>query len=390
MNLATLRDQRKQLARELRAHLDRTPGKLWTARDQAAFDAKLEEVDRLDTSIRAAQRKLEQDEAQRHGLSEAEFGSVFDTWARNGQRGLSPAQREFVNTMSTTTGSQGGFTVQTDVAERFADLLKDYSGVRRVAEVIVTPKGNPLSWPTSDGTAETAELVAENATATAADPVFGSAALNTFKYSSKIFTVPLELLQDSAIDLEGFILARAAARIGRLSNGHFTTGTGGGQPQGFAPVATAGKVGTTGQTLTVIHDDLVDLVHSVNTGYRQDPSGGVCFQMSDAAFKVCRKLKDASQRPLYLPDDGEDGESILGYPVIVNDDVAVPAANAKSIFFGNFRQCYKVRDALEVSLFRFDDSGFIKLGQVGFLAFARCGGNLVDTNGVRYYQHSAT
>ena len=105
---------------------------------------------------------------------------------------------------------------------------------------------------------------------------------------------------------------------------------------------------------------------------------------------MARKLKDSSNRPIYLPSDGQSPESILGYPVLVNDDVPVMAANAKSIFFGNFRQGYKIRDVLEVTIFRMTDSAYALKGQVAFLAFARCGGNLVDTAAVKYYQNSAT
>ena len=49
-----------------------------------------------------------------------------------------------------------------------------------------------------------------------------------------------------------------------------------------------------------------------------------------------------------------------------------------------------IRDALQVSLLRLDDSAFARIGQVGFVAFARCGGNLLDTGSVKLYQHSAT
>ena len=78
-----------------------------------------------------------------------------------------------------------------------------------------------------------------------------------------------------------------------------------------------------------------------------------------------------------------------GLPIYVNNDMAVPAANAKSLIFGNLSY-YKIRDAMEVQMFRFNDSAYTKLGQVAFLAWARMGGNLVDTNAVRYYAHSAT
>ena len=66
------------------------------------------------------------------------------------------------------------------------------------------------------------------------------------------------------------------------------------------------------------------------------------------------------------------------------------AANAKSILFGDFRK-YVIRDVMDLTLFRMTDSAFTLLGQVGFVAFMRSGGNLIDAGGaVKYYANSAT
>jgi HK97 family phage major capsid protein len=64
------------------------------------------------------------------------------------------------------------------------------------------------------------------------------------------------------------------------------------------------------------------------------------------------------------------------------------AANAKSIAFGDFSY-YTVRDVMAASLFRFTDSAYTKLGQVGFLQWSRHGGNLLDVAAVKLYQNSA-
>jgi HK97 family phage major capsid protein len=313
---------------------------------------------------------------------------LFAKWLRQGERALS--LDEIRATMSTTTGNQGGFSVQSDVAAQLIDALKGYLGVRQVADVLVTNEGRPLSFPGSDGTAEVGELIGENTTATAADPVFTSVSLNTFKYSSKIVAVPYELLQDSSIDVEAFVRKRLVDRLGRIQNQHFTTGTGSGQPNGVATAAASGKVGTTGQTTTIIFDDLVDLIASVNYAYR----GPQCsFMTSDANLAKIRKLKDTAGRPIFIP--GWDGlgrampDTLLGYNVVVNDDIAAMAANAKSVLFGDFSY-YKVRDAMDITMFRFDDSAYAKLGQVGFLAWMRSGANLVDTLAVKAYVNSAT
>jgi len=83
-------------------------------------------------------------------------------------------------------------------------------------------------------------------------------------------------------------------------------------------------------------------------------------------------------------------DTILGYPVTINQDIPVMAADAKSVLFGDFSRYY-VRDVLQNTMHRFEDSAYAKLGQVGFLAWARSGGNLIDVGGaIKYYQNSAT
>lgn len=395
-----LRERRSALAKELRNSLDQNPGAAWTDVLQKKYDEGLDEISRVDAEIDRHQKVMDLDAERQFDDAVKQLGggaaktpeiAAYEQWMRDPNR-LTAEQGVIIrNTMSTTTGSEGGNTVPSEVAKTLIDAMKDFSGVRQVADVFSTAQGNPLSYPGSDGTAEVGELIAENTTATALDPSFTTVALNTYKYSSKIVAVPFELLQDSAIDIEGFVRKRLAERLGRITNTHFTTGTGSGQPRGVVVGSAQGKVGTTGQTLTVIADDLIDLVHSVNSAYRNQ--GRCKFMTSDASFAKIRKLKDSQNRPIFIP--GWDGlgkampDEVLGYPVKVNDDVAVMAANAKSILFGDF-DYYKIRDVMQITLFRFADSAYAKLGQVGFLAWHRAGGNLVDTTAVKHYANSAT
>jgi HK97 family phage major capsid protein len=106
-----------------------------------------------------------------------------------------------------------------------------------------------------------------------------------------------------------------------------------------------------------------------------------------------RKLKDTAGRPIFLPGyDGLGqamGDTLLGYDICINQDVAAMAANAKSILFGDFSK-YVIRDVMAPTLFRFEDSAYAKLGQVGFLMWHRAGGNLLDSAAVKYYANSAT
>lgn len=405
-SIQALRERRTALATDLHKLLDENPGDKWNKDLQAKYDQAMSEIEAIDGEAKRIQAVLDRiaDDAQTdqvrnsverlaHEKKQPEHLKAFWKLMRNGDKLMTPEEWGILrNTMSVGTGGEGGYTVPTEVATSVADALKAYGGMRAVAEVFRTEKGTDINFPTSDGTSETGELIGENTTATGADPSFGVVTLKTYKFSSKIVAVPFELLQDSSIDIEAFIRGRLVTRLGRITNTKFTVGTGTGEPKGIVAAAASGKVGTTGQTLTVIFDDLVDLVHSVDPAYRG--LGHCKFMMNDASLKVIRKLKDSQGRPIFLP--GYDGlgkampDTILGFPVVINQDVAVMAANAKSILFGDFSH-YKIRDAMDIQMFRFDDSAYIKLGQIGFLAWMRSGGNFTDVGGaVKYYANSAT
>ena len=51
---------------------------------------------------------------------------------------------------------------------------------------------------------------------------------------------------------------------------------------------------------------------------------------------------------------------------------------------------YYIRDAMDVELQRYNDSAYAKKGQVGFLAWLRSGGNLLDTGAVKLFVNAAS
>ena len=410
MSMQSLRERIAALSQKMKAQLADKGEGVWSKEDQGVFDSDVDELERAQAQLGAHQKVLDADR-ERDGKDATRFDAKdpkaarragLDIWLRKSPgivaAGLMPQMTDeemtiVRNTMSTSTGSQGGFTVEPKVARDFIDTLKDFGGMRRVAGQLTTAMGQDLSYPTTDGTTELGEIVAQNVAAAVADPVFGTVALNTFKFGSKTITIPIELLQDSEIDIVALVQKRMRQRIGRIQNQKFSIGTGTGEPFGLAVAATVGKVGIAGQTLLVIYDDLVDLIDSIDVAYLQEglPLG---FMTNQTLRKTIRKIKDSSGRPIWTPnyDAGIAGgflDELLGYPLNINNDMPVPAANAKSMSFGQ-HQNYLIRDAMQISMFRFDDSAFMSKGQIGYLAWARAGGNLLDTASVKLYQHSAT
>lgn len=417
MSIQALREQRAAKAKTLNELANKADYN--AATDNPVFDSGMSELQAIDdqiSRIEASNKRLAEE-----GLTESviEAGqriardqgspaaAAFSKFLRFGESAMQANELALIrNTMSTTTGSEGGFSVQKDVAKSIAEALKAYGGMRASgATVITTDMGNSIDFPTSDGTSEIGEQLAENVISTNADPVMGVINLATYKFSSKDVAVPIELLQDSAVDIEAFIKVRLVTRLGRITNQRFTTGTGTSQPQGIVTAATAGKTGLTGQTLTVIYDDLVDLQHSVDPAYRLAhglQSGGVSvygaesgFMMHDLSLRTVRKIKDSNGRPIFVPgyetnNPGGMPDRLLGSPIIINQDMPVMAANAKSILFGNFSP-YIIRDVMDMRLLRMEDSAYSKKGQVGFLMLMRSGGVFTDVGGaVKAYVNSAT
>lgn len=409
-----LRGRKSELAKELNNMLANKGSIPWTAEEQADFDAKADTMSRIDKQIEAHMRMLQED-AEASGADAEQF-RVNASQARDADGRMTPqakAARELLsrfisngwgalnqdeirqvrNAQSVGTGSQGGYTVQTDIARNVIDQMAAYGGMRSLATSITTTGGNPIVLPLSDGTAEEGEIVAENQPASALDFAFGTVPLNVYKFSSKIITVPYELLQDSQIDVIAFLTQRIRNRLGRAMNRKYTVGAGTTEPVGIVPACSVGKTAATGNTTTLTYDDLVDLVDSVDYAY-QEGDGKCAFQMHQQTRKVIRKIKDANGRPIWTPNwdegiTGMSGDTLLGQPVVLNNQMATPAANAKTITFGDHSR-YTIRDTMDIVILRFDDSAFASKGQVGFLAWARSGGNLTDNYAVKVFQHSAT
>ncbi len=418
MNIKALRDQRAAKAKEARNLLDTNTGDKWSKDVENQVDAIYADIDRIDAQIERAERqaKIDGDLAADEGSIEnrernlanlspeqreraTRYNNAFRSFLLSGISGMSVEEVHALREGSVQNaqsgqqgnGAAGGYLVPTGWGGELLEALKAFGGMRDVANVIRTSGGNPLPWPTVDETGIEGELIDENTTATDQDATFGTMQLGARKYSSKVFTIPFELLQDQGpgMDVEAFIRRAAAMRIARITNRHFTVGTGTGQPEGMITAAPVGKAGLTGKATTFDTDDLIDLEHSVDPAYRGLPTVG--FMFHDNTLRFLKKMKDGEGRPLWTPGlSVKEPDVLMGYRYTINQAMAQMVANAKSVAFGDLYS-YMIRDIMEVTLFRFDDSAFIKKGQIGFLAWSRHDGKLVTAGQpVKTFQHSAS
>jgi HK97 family phage major capsid protein len=290
----------------------------------------------------------------------------------------------------TTSGAVGGYTVPDEMMRALEVSLLAFGGMRSVATVIRTGSGAALPIPTVNDTATKGRILTENVEATETGMTFAQIVLEAYKYSSDYVLVSQELLQDSAINVPEFIGRALGERIARVTNDHFTTGDGSSKPRGVVAAAGDSAV-TTAASDSYTHDELVDLIHSVDPAYRNNAR----FMFNDTTLKGLKKIKvlqysgDTVGMPLWQPGLANGApDTILGYRYVINQSMASPATTVKSVVFGDLSK-YLIRDVRDVQLLRLDER-FATLHQVAFLAFSRHDGDLLDagTDPVKYADHT--
>lgn len=295
-------------------------------------------------------------------------------------------KREF--RAQSTTPAEGGFLIPEGFVNNLESALLAFGGMRQTSEIIRTATGNDLPWPTNDDTGNVGALLAENTQVSEDDLVFANVIYNAYKYTSNLVRVSQELLEDSALDLPSILGQKLGERIGRITNTHFTTGTGIAQPEGLTVGATLGVTTATALGLIILPDELFDLQHSVDPAYRDQPGAG--WMMNDDTFLEVRKLKGTDDQYLLQPGLTEGApDRLLGHPVTINQDVATRATSAITILYGSLRH-YKIRDVAGFRMRRLVER-YADFDQDGFVAFSRHDGRLLDagTAPVKFMQMAA-
>lgn len=378
-----------------------------TAEERANWDAaearltevsgdieRLQRNDRLDQIDRSqiipaggdAEDRVEDAEDDR----EVRYAAAFNTYMRRGMNALPYADQELLaarfeagttRAQATQDDSLGGYLVPDSFRNVLTETMKAYGGLLSLATVLTTATGADLPWPANDDTANEGEFLVENSPLNEQNVTFGQRKLGAYTVNSKIIRVPVQLLQDSAFDLNSWLPRKQGERIGRRVARAFTQGTGVEQPEGITTVVATGATGTgtISSGIGYAYNDLVDLEHSVDPAYRTTSR----YLLHDSALKHFRKIKDSQNRPLWVPIPAPGfPATINNYEYTIDNSMPVVAANSKSVAFGDFRVGYIIRQVQAVQALRLTER-YADYLQVGFLSFARLDGKVDDGSALR-------
>ncbi|MDR2107807.1 MAG: phage major capsid protein [Holosporaceae bacterium] len=207
-----------------------------------------------------------------------------------------------------------------------------------------------------------------------------------------------KLLDDSQIDIEEWLTSKIAEKIAALENAAFINGDGKEKPQGFLQVESekketreAGKLqhfcsGADGKFLNndAAADLLVDMVCSLKSIYVKRAK----WIMSRSALAVIRKLKNKDGIYLWQPSLTEASPAtLLGYPVIVDDDMPHLAEDKQStpVAFGDFYSGYQIVDRQGLKILR---DPYTSKPFVEFYATKRTGGGIADFDAIKLLKFS--
>ena len=272
--------------------------------------------------------------------------------------------------------TEGGYTVPDEFENQLIEALQDENIMRGLVHVISTSSGDrKIPLVTNYGTASWIE---EEAQISESDVAFNQITLGAHKLATAI-RISQELLNDSAFDLASFITHEFQRRAGAAEEEAILAGDGSHKPIGLLHDTLGAQVGVTAASATAITaDELIDLQHSLKSGYRRKAA----FIMNDATIKAIRKLKDGQGQYLWQPSIREGvPDMILNTRVYMSNYMPLVEAGNKVILYGDYSY-YWLADRTGRTLQRLNEL-YAMTDQVGFKLTERLDGRLILPEAVK-------
>lgn len=317
-------------------------------------------------------------------------------WNKNFRRGgiEASALKDLAVKAKLTTDSDpdGGYLVPEEVETTIDRIMGTVTAMRTIARVI-TIGTNMYKKPMNMGGAGSGWVGEREAR-----PETGTPTINELEFPvMQMYANPAatqDILDDARIDIAGWLGDEVSITFGEQEGAAFIVGNGTNKPRGllnYGTVANAsyawGSIGfiasgnsagfITPTTTASPADCLIALYYSLKQGYRS----GATWLSSDAVVGTMRQFKDGQGNYLWSPPQGVDGvPTILGKPVVTDDNMQALGANAFPVAFGDFRRAYLIIDRAGIKVLR---DPYTNTPWVMFKTFKRVGGGIQNYEAVK-------
>jgi len=301
-----------------------------------------------------------------------------------------------------TDSGNAGYAVPQGFWQNMQVALKAYGGIANDFKLVETDNGRPMPWPTINPTAVVAGIIGSEITQlTVANPyVFGQGMLNAWTYATNPVLASIQLIQDSAFEVDFWVAEVLGEAIGRALAANTVSGTGTGQPlgvitalntQGAVSGASGGYVGLTAATTvktfagtptelvsnTLSPQTLINMVQGVDPAYYPTAKW---YMNSNQAWNL-HSVVDSNGRPLLNFangfSDGRNSQSdqgaaiaeLFGFPVVVDNNLPnLVASTTGGPVFGAMDHAMVYRQVNDVSVMRLQEryADYLAVGYIGY------------------------
>ena len=151
------------------------------------------------------------------------------------------------------TGFTSGYLIPQGFWAQLSIALKSYGGLSSAFKYVQTDSGQPMPWPSTDPTNIVGHYITElnqlgfGGDSNGTDYQFGQGMLNAWTIVSGVILASVQLIEDSAFNVDSFVADRIGEAIGRKLAQEVFSGTGASACLGINTALNArGSVGTAG------------------------------------------------------------------------------------------------------------------------------------------------
>ncbi len=293
--------------------------------------------------------------------------------------------------MSVLADQQGGYMAPSEMAERIVTRQFDTTPMRQLATVMsISSEAVEMLRDTDEAEAQwVSELGAREDTD---QGEIGRIRIPVHELHAQPKATQ-KLLDDAIINVEEWLISRVSGRFSRRENTAFMTGDGVGQPRGLLSYSTAATSDDTRNWGVLEHvatgadgafassdgaDVLITLMNKLKAGYLPKAN----WLMPRSVVDVVRKFKESSTDAYIWQPGLQVGNpaTLLGYPVVLAEDMPSMSSGSLSVAFGNFEEGYTIVDRIGMRVLRdpYTSAPFVK-----FRCSKRVGGDVVNFDAIK-------
>ena len=317
----------------------------------------------------------------------AEYRKAQAKMFREGKENLTADE---VKTLSVGSDQDGGYFVTPDTSGRIVRKIFETSPMRSICaqQTISTDKLEGIEDRDEAGAGYAGETAQGSDTTT---PQIG-------KWEIPVWWIDTEpkatqqLLNDAAVDIEGWLAGKVADKISRFENAEFVAGAEG-KIRGLTSYATiadsgAGVAwGSFGHVVTGVNGDfaaaskpdkMFDVIGNLKEAYLQNAR----WLTRRSVITKMRKFVDDNKQYLWQPSlQAGMPEVFAGYPITRAEDIPALATDSLSLAFGDFNAAYQIVDRQGIRVMR---DPFTAKPYIKFYTTKRTGGGALDFEAVKF------